>query len=133
MVSILNVLRLIRRSPSLIVEAMLSRVLLMTVMKLVAYALIVHLCKNDLLKAIVVTTDLNLICHHVFYSVVMPHDLHLANHALLSLRMVSFGVHLVVVASDEQVRDSVACADLDLAVVTSEDDAVSRFHDGHRN
>jgi hypothetical protein len=83
--TVLHVWLLILGGPCLIiVEPVLIRVLLMTVVELVANTLVVHLTEDNLLKAIVVTTYLNLIGHHVFNSVVVPHNLNLANHALLS-------------------------------------------------
>ena len=59
----------------------------------------------------------------------MTHNFNLADDCLLALT--GLGKHFVVVASNEQVGDGVACSDLDLAVVTSKDETVCRLHHGH--
>lgn len=58
--------------------------LLVAHLKLVAYALIVHLREQNLLKPIVVSTNLELIGNHVFNSIVVAHNFNYSDHALLA-------------------------------------------------
>jgi hypothetical protein len=78
-----------------------------------------------------VPADLELVSNHTFNPVVVTHDLDLADNSLLVGGVAPLGEHLVVVPGDQQVGDSVASSDFNLAIVSSQDEAVCGLHHRH--
>lgn len=118
-------------APLLHKSMLLLMLLLVAHLELVAYALIIHLREENLLKPIVVSAYLELVCNHVFNSIVVAHNFNYTDHALLL--SVWFRKHFVVVPSDQKVRNCVTCAYFYLAVVPSEYKTISGFHYSHWN
>jgi hypothetical protein len=116
---------------SLVVESVLLLLLLLAHVELVADALVVHVLKHNLRKPVVVPTDFECVGNDGLNSVVVTHDFNLTNHTLLP--STALRIHLVVVASNEQVRNRVSCPDLDLAVVTSQNETIRWLHHRHGN
>lgn len=68
---------------------------------------------------------------YVFHTVIVPHRLYFVDYCMLARG--TFAKNLVIVTRDEEVRYGITAPDLDLAVVASEDKAVSGLHQGHRH
>jgi len=108
--------------------------LLRAIMELIANSKIVFSNIDDLLKSIIMTMYLDRVSYNRLDTIVMTHYLHRSNNTKLRHIMTTrrLSIHLIVVARYDQRCDGIACPDLNRTIMSSENNTITGFHDGHR-
>jgi hypothetical protein len=135
LVSYIHGLMLLRLLSLLLLLMVMARELailvgLLAMVELVANALVSNVDVDNVWEPVVVTINLQTVCDDVLNSVVVAHALDAVYNCMLASR--ALAEHFVIVASDQEMRNCVSASNLDLAVVAAQNEAVSRFHQGHR-